>query len=60
MFIDLRQFDFVMELEAAWETIRDEYPSLPEVTFEPWVQREMYGVGDVSRHDQRIRQVVER
>src|SRR5262245_14042258 len=45
MFIDARQFDFVMELEAAWEEIRDEYLSLPEDAFEPWVQREMYGDG---------------
>lgn len=45
MFIDVQQFDFVRELEAAWKAIREEYLSLPEDAFEPWVQREMYGDG---------------
>jgi aspartyl/asparaginyl beta-hydroxylase (cupin superfamily) len=45
MFINVRLFDFVTRLEASWEVIRDEYLSLPEDAFEPWVQREMYGDG---------------
>jgi len=45
MFLDTRQFPFVRELEAAWSDVRGECLSLPESTFEPWVQREMYGEG---------------
>jgi len=45
MFLDIRQFGFVNDLEAAWREIRDEYLTLPEDSFEPWVQREMYGEG---------------
>jgi len=45
MFIEARQFGFVHDLEAAWQEIRDEYLDLPEDSFEPWVQREMYGEG---------------
>lgn len=45
MFLDPREFPFVSELEAAWKEVRDECVSLPENTFEPWVQREMYGEG---------------
>src|SRR5215813_625528 len=45
MFLDTSQFGFVNDLEAAWREIRDEYLALPEDSFEPWVQREMYGEG---------------
>jgi len=45
MFLDPDQFPFVRELEAAWTDVRDECLALPENTFEPWVQREMYGEG---------------
>ena len=45
MFIDNSRFDFVPRLEAEWQAIRDECLALPQGAFEPWVQREMYGVG---------------
>jgi len=45
MFISSQQFDFASYLESNWQEIRDEYLSLPENVFEPWVQREMYGEG---------------
>jgi ornithine lipid ester-linked acyl 2-hydroxylase len=45
MFLDVGQFGFVNDLEAVWRDIRDEYLALPEDSFEPWVQREMYGEG---------------
>lgn len=45
MIIDSTSFDFTKRLEAEWEKIRDEYFSLPANSFEPWVQREMYGDG---------------
>lgn len=45
MFLDVRQFGFVNDLVANWREIRDEYLALPEDSFEPWVQREMYGEG---------------
>jgi len=45
MFLNTDQFPFVRELEAAWTDVRDECLDLPESTFEPWVQREMYGEG---------------
>ena len=45
MFLDPDQFPFVRDLEAAWTDVRDECSGLPESTFEPWVQREMYGEG---------------
>ena len=45
MFLDTDQFPFVRDLEAAWTDVRDECLALPESTFEPWVQREMYGEG---------------
>ena len=45
MFLDPRQFPFVRDLESAWTNVRDECLDLPESTFEPWVQREMYGEG---------------
>lgn len=45
MFVDTPQFEFVATLEASWREIRDEYLALPPDSFEPWVQREMYGQG---------------
>lgn len=45
MFIDKAKFDFVEQLEANWQIIRNECRDLPEAVFEPWVQREMYGDG---------------
>jgi aspartyl/asparaginyl beta-hydroxylase (cupin superfamily) len=45
MFLDARSFDFIPHLEAAWRDIRDEYLALPVQSFDPWVQREMYGTG---------------
>jgi beta-hydroxylase len=45
MFLDTSQFALVRELEAAWADVRAECLGLPESTFEPWVQREMYGEG---------------
>lgn len=45
MFIDPHGFAFVPELEAHWREIRNECAALPEDSFDPWVQREMYGHG---------------
>jgi len=45
MFLDTAQFLFIREFEAAWTDVRDECLSVPESTFEPWVQRQMHGVG---------------
>jgi ornithine lipid ester-linked acyl 2-hydroxylase len=45
MFIDTRRFEFVSDLEANWRDICAEYLALPQNSFEPWVQREMYGEG---------------
>ena len=45
MFVDKHGFNFVERLEAAWKEIRAECLALPLGSFEPWVQREMYGDG---------------
>jgi aspartyl/asparaginyl beta-hydroxylase (cupin superfamily) len=45
VFLDSSQFPFVRELEAGWGEVREECLDLPVNTFEPWVQREMYGEG---------------
>jgi ornithine lipid ester-linked acyl 2-hydroxylase len=45
VFLDRDQFGFVRELEAGWTEVRKECLALPANTFEPWVQREMYGEG---------------
>jgi aspartyl/asparaginyl beta-hydroxylase (cupin superfamily) len=45
MFIDAQQFDFVAALESHWRAIRAECEALPADSFDPWVQREMYGEG---------------
>jgi aspartyl/asparaginyl beta-hydroxylase (cupin superfamily) len=44
-FLDPKQFPFVRDLESAWTGVRDECLALPMESFEPWVQREMYGSG---------------
>jgi len=36
---------FVFDLEACWRDVREECFALPRDTYEPWVQREMYGEG---------------
>ena len=45
MFLDPNEFEFTSMLEAKWEIIRDEFVELRTVSFDPWVQREMYGEG---------------
>ncbi|MGY0230542.1 aspartyl/asparaginyl beta-hydroxylase domain-containing protein [Longispora urticae] len=45
MFLDPAAFPFVDTLRSAWADVRDEYLALPEDSFDPWVQREMYGDG---------------
>ena len=45
MFLNPTDFGIVRCLEANWETIREEYLSLPEEAFDPWVQRSMHGAG---------------
>jgi aspartyl/asparaginyl beta-hydroxylase (cupin superfamily) len=45
MFLDTQQFKFVDTLEAGWRDLRDECLALSQESFEPWVQREMYGDG---------------
>lgn len=45
MFLDRARFGFVQRLEAAWRDVRDECLGLPSDSFEPWVQRDMYGKG---------------
>ena len=45
MFIDMPAFDFVERLEKAWREVRADCLALPPGSFEPWVQREMYGDG---------------
>jgi aspartyl/asparaginyl beta-hydroxylase (cupin superfamily) len=44
-FLDPRRFEFVRAIESGWAEIRQECLSLPSRSFEPWVQREMYGQG---------------
>lgn len=45
MFIDPRRFEFIAGLESHWREIRAECEALREDSFDPWVQREMYGEG---------------
>ncbi|MBU2665631.1 aspartyl/asparaginyl beta-hydroxylase domain-containing protein [Actinoplanes bogorensis] len=45
MFIDDSQFPFLADLRRAWPDIRAECLALSDESFEPWVQREMYGTG---------------
>ena len=45
MFVDTEQYPFTRILEGSWGLIRDDYLRLPRKSFDPWVQREMYGEG---------------
>lgn len=45
MFIDQRQFPFLAGLRAEWPAIRDECRALAADSYQPWVQRQMYGEG---------------
>lgn len=45
MFQDVAAFAFVPDIERSWTSVRRECMALPQDTFEPWVQREMYGTG---------------
>ena len=45
MFLNEDQFPFLESLRHAWADIRAECLALAEDSFEPWVQREMYGEG---------------
>ncbi|SNT64663.1 Aspartyl/Asparaginyl beta-hydroxylase [Asanoa hainanensis] len=45
MFLDEERFPFLGPLRTAWADIRDECLALRDESFEPWVQREMYGTG---------------
>ena len=45
MFLDPNEFEFTSMLEAKWEVIRDEFVKLRTDSFDPWVQRQMYGEG---------------
>lgn len=45
MFLDEGQFPFLEPLRGVWTDIRAECLALPAESFEPWVQRQMYGEG---------------
>ena len=45
MFIDPNLYPLTTTLESNWQLIRDEYLSLQEDLFDPWVQRQMHGEG---------------
>jgi beta-hydroxylase len=45
VFFDDDQFPFLAGLRRTWRDIRAECSALGEESFEPWVQREMYGTG---------------
>lgn len=45
MFLDPAGYGFADVLRGAWTEIRDECLALPTDSFDPWVQREMYGEG---------------
>jgi aspartyl/asparaginyl beta-hydroxylase (cupin superfamily) len=45
VFLDPERFPFLIGLQDAWRDIREECLALPGDTYEPWVQREMYGHG---------------
>ncbi|MBH0056290.1 aspartyl/asparaginyl beta-hydroxylase domain-containing protein [Pseudoalteromonas sp. SWXJZ94C] len=45
MFIEPSRFPFVSELEVNWEKIRDEFRSLSNDVFDPWIQQQMHGYG---------------
>jgi beta-hydroxylase len=43
--MDPKRFAFVTALEGTWTDVRQECLALPADSFDPWVQREMYGAG---------------
>ncbi|MGW1062139.1 aspartyl/asparaginyl beta-hydroxylase domain-containing protein [Micromonospora rubida] len=45
MFVNQDQFPFLEDLRRNWREIRTECLALAEDSFEPWVQRHMYGEG---------------
>jgi aspartyl/asparaginyl beta-hydroxylase (cupin superfamily) len=45
MFVDIDQFPFLEDFRRSWRGIRAECLALAHDSFEPWVQREMYGEG---------------
>jgi aspartyl/asparaginyl beta-hydroxylase (cupin superfamily) len=45
LFVDEAQFPFLDDLRSARREIRAECLALRDDSFEPWVQREMYGTG---------------
>ncbi len=45
MFLDPTEFAFTAILKSNWQTIRDEFLSLPQNAFDPWGQRQMHGEG---------------
>jgi hypothetical protein len=45
VFLNEDQFPFVESLRRAWADIRTECLALATDSFEPWVQRQMYGEG---------------
>jgi aspartyl/asparaginyl beta-hydroxylase (cupin superfamily) len=45
VFVDTDQFPFMEDLRRSWRGIRAECLALAHDSFEPWVQREMYGEG---------------
>jgi hypothetical protein len=45
VFVDTDQFPFLEDLRHSWRGIRAECLALAHDSFEPWVQREMYGEG---------------
>lgn len=45
MYLDPTKFPYIPTIEADFAEIRKECLALPENTFDPWVQREMYGTG---------------
>lgn len=45
VFVDAQQFSFLAQVRRSWRDIRAECLALAEDSFEPWVQRHMYGQG---------------
>ena len=45
MYLDTRDYPFITNLEKCFVKIRQECLALPGTTFDPWVQKEMYGEG---------------
>lgn len=45
MYLDPADFPYIATIEEAAAQVREECLALPAETFDPWVQREMYGTG---------------